>query len=173
MSFISWFGDKFILARKLDLRQRIIVAVFVVFVSVSTWYIFQRDKQDIEIKPEIKIERKKDFKKSRATFFNATNARIGLEIPEYWEGKYRSVERGSEVNFLYINNVTEPEPLVSIRYYPKKSIPSDLDGHIKLLEKNEYVYYFKLSTGVSPKLSSDKEYLTMKADLDFVLKSIK
>lgn len=160
--------------KNINSRQKIILACLIFFVSVLSWFIFLRkDEQAIVEKPKIKIERKKNFQYSRPTFFSTPSARISVAIPDYWEGKYRYIERGNKIEFLYINNIIEPEPLMSIYFYEKKNVPQDVYGAIKFFDKNNFIYYYKLSTTVSSKLDTDRDFLLMKSDLSDILKSIK
>jgi hypothetical protein len=68
---------------------------------------------------------------SRLSFFNGQNIRVGMNIPESWEGNYRLVEEGDKADFYYLDDSGGTSLMFSV--YKKNELAVGEEG---ICEKN-------------------------------------
>lgn len=163
-----------------------IITIFIVVIlpAAAVLFVFNLKKESAnEIgSEEVKLREKAiteldPDKMSRITLFNSDQDRISLAIPEWWEGKYRLKEAGSEAIFSYIDKEGASTGLFTI----KKYVPDDWGvtsrenrpAEEAVLQKSDYVYTYFLSTVKQADDVSDKEYGQMLSEVELVIKTLK
>lgn len=106
---------------------------------------------------------------SRITFFNASEHRASMAIPDYWEGKYRIREEGDTVVFLDISNPSDPKELFWISYRDAKNWNQQQNPDwLKVGQVDKTIFVYKLSTAQA---GSSSEFLKMQKEVAGIFSS--
>jgi len=147
--------------------KNILIILILTFFFFFSFFLFRTDKNDIVEETPISAE-KKEYNYSRLNFFLDKEYRASINIPEYWEGNYRKIERRGKVDFIYLDKGVQSNHIFSIEIVDKSA--SDKE-EVKNLLKETDKYYYKYI--ISKDVFNNKLYNSMKSDVELILKSFK
>jgi hypothetical protein len=130
------------------------------------FFVFQ--KEDKPVTPEPK-DRETVVNYSRINFFLATPYKASLEIPDYWEGNYRLLEKDNTASFYFIKGGEKEALLFEIVHKNKDSLASKEEENI-VGRTGDAVFVFSSGNKTD---STEDDFLQMLKDLNIIIESFK
>lgn len=157
-------------------KKGIIIIIAVIAVLFVAGQILKRTnkKEVAQLPSPEKKEIAKPDSFSRVTFFHTQAVKGSLAMPETWEGRYRVVDGGNTVTFMYIVNPEKISPLFSIRNMKKSDWEVEANKNGSLINETDgYVFIYEQAKE-NPYTDSNKEGFTeMQKQADEIVKSFK
>ena len=154
-------------------KIKIIVIIVFLILVVGAVIILLTPKDNTEEPVLTSVIDIADRKYVRLSLFNTMPYKISLEIPEDWEGSYRVKDSGNLARIFFIKGRDGWE-LLSFKQFSQSEWASNQDKNWqKILENNELIVAYTLSTGEDIGLAQMSEFNNMRADVSDLLKSIK
>lgn len=154
-------------------KIKILVLVFSTLVLIGAIIILFWPKDNVQELVPVVVRDLADREYVRLSLFNTLANKISLEIPEDWEGSYRVKDSGNLARIFFIEEANEWE-LISFKQFSQSEWQSNEDKNWqKILENNELIVAYILSTGEDIGLAQMSEFNNMRADVSDLLKSIK
>ncbi|MCK5211153.1 hypothetical protein KAJ89_00465 [Candidatus Parcubacteria bacterium] len=153
-------------------KIKIIILGFVILVVGAAIILFW-PKDNVKEPVPVAVRDAADRTYVRLSLFNTMPNKISLEIPEDWEGSYRVKDGGNLARIFFIQGAGEWE-LLLFKQFSQSQWVSNMDKNWqKILENNELIVAYILSTGEGISLAQMSEFNNMRADVSALLKSIK
>ncbi len=147
--------------------NRKIGILLIIFLLLAVVIFFIMNRNNNSNSSEVAVEKKifdcDSINYSRLSFFNATNDRISLNIPESWEGNYRLKEEGNNAIFYYLSKDGSASKMFGI----SKKIDSN-DSEKIICEKEDSKFILDIYD-----LELGQNYNKTIDNLDCVIRSIK
>jgi len=155
------------------MNKKIIVIIVFLILVVGAVIILLNPKDNTEEPVFTAVLDYADRKYVRLSLFNTMPNKISLEIPEDWEGSYRVKDSGNVAKIFFIDGKDGWE-LLSFKVFDQSEWEDNTHKNWqKILENNELVVAYILSTGEDVGLAQKSEFNNMRADVLALLKSIK
>lgn len=141
------------------MNNRKIYFLIIIFFIATLWFNFFYKQDEAGENKELVFATSTQF--SRLSFFNASEAKASLDIPEEWEGEYRAQEKGRIFYFYSIINPQEPIELFRISYFDVDAWQKESRNWEFLEENSGKIFAYQLSTAQVETDENRKKYNKM------------